>query len=238
MVVMIVMIVLLVAVCAAFVLAQALILPKIFFRNKYVGGSIPDYGCKIIDEGDGKTILYEPDPAIRKYIPKYLLSERNGKKFFECRYADALKYLDYDVVLFNDNGRSFKVINVKESVKRAGFGKVLVLPGETAYVTIILNRADDEIIKQNSNCKITGKNITFYLLCACALDIIGVTVVKVCVSYLFGGVFTESFMSALMGWGITGVLCLGLIVLNIIYTILVVRFKGNGVRKEAKNVRL
>ena len=74
-------ILLLIAIIIVFVLVHAVLLPKIFLKVNYEYDTLPDRGVKVVGEINGKSIIYEPDVRIRKFVKQYIVSERNGRKF-------------------------------------------------------------------------------------------------------------------------------------------------------------
>ena len=63
-----------------FVVLHAVVLPRWFLNVGFSVRAPIGRGVRVIRETNGRSIVYDADVSIRKYIPKYNLSERGGKK--------------------------------------------------------------------------------------------------------------------------------------------------------------
>ena len=61
----------------------SVVLPRMFLKTRYTMTRAGDRGIKKIIEKNGQSILFEPVLKWRKYIPQYVLAERNGVKQFK-----------------------------------------------------------------------------------------------------------------------------------------------------------
>ena len=219
---------LLTATVIAFVVVHAYVLPKLFLKVRYDYDGLPDRGIRVIGEENGKSIVYEPDVKIRKYIKQYILSERDGKKLFVCKIDDSVRFIDYDVVLFDENGNSFKVLNVKELISKKGYTRVSGLPDKTVYVSLVLNGVNDDKFSNKTSKKVLSKGAALYSLFGAVTEILGILCAKVLLGKLFGGLFFESFVILGQTWIFTALICAGAIAINVLCTlgILFLRRKG------------
>lgn len=135
-------IILFAAVCILFAATQFVFLPKIVTTLRYGAVKPRGRGRRIIKEVKGESIVYDAAPDVSHVIPQYLLSERNGEKLLVCKLDESVRSVDYDVALFDKNGKVFKVLNVREEVGRAGYAREIALPRKTEYVSLYLNAAD------------------------------------------------------------------------------------------------
>ena len=196
-------ILLLIAIIIVFVLVHAVLLPKIFLKVNYEYDTLPDRGVKVVGEINGKSIIYEPDVRIRKFVKQYIVSERNGKKVFVCKIDENIRYIEYDIVQFDAKGNSFKVLSVSELIKDKGYTRICELSDKTAYVTVVLNCGDN----------------------TCILGI------KACIAKISGGIFYESFVLSASSWIFTAVVCAAVIIINVICTFTIV-FSGRRRKKR------
>ena len=216
-----------------FITIHAVILPKLFFKS---GGAKPaDSGLKIIKEVNGQSIIYEPETAVRQYIKKYILSERDGKKLFICNIDKNIVNLDYDVAAYGERGECLKVLNVKEVIEKNGYTRVAELPQKTAYVTVAVNAVNGNAVKKNKDKRLI-KRTALYIVASSFCDILGIVCLKVCSAKLFGGLFGESFILLSKTWLLTAAVCAASVVLNAVFTVLTIRFKKPSLIKGgAKN---
>jgi len=106
---------------ALYFIVQAVILPKIFFKNSYFPHVVRDRGISTKNHYGENVIVYEPDLAMREHISQYMLIKNGNGKFLMCKTRDDLEYLEYDVVVYGKKNRILTVINVREKIKRPGY---------------------------------------------------------------------------------------------------------------------
>lgn len=224
-------ILLLIAIIIAFVAVHAVLLPKFFLKVRYDYERVPDRGLKVVDEPDGRSIVYEPDESISGSIKQYIVSERAGKKSFVCKIDDDIRFIDFDIVLFNEKGVSFKVLNVKQIIKNKGYTEEVILPDKTVYVTLVLNKANDERQTGFTSKRVVLKGVVLYILSCAVVEAVGVIGIKACIGKIYGGLFFESFLYLADTWVFTAVVLAGIIILNTLCTLAVLFIKKKGRRK-------
>ena len=189
----------------AFLALVVWVLPRLFLKNRYSIDEPCGRGLKKYRFRDtGVAVVYEPQLGVRKYIRQYLLISRDGKKTLRCKVDEALSYLDYDVVLFDASNTVFSIISVKDLLERKGYTKEVVLPPETAYVTLLLNAADDtEFDTKRSGVRVSVLHLFFFSIASMGLSACLAFLIKLCFSHLFGGVLRESFRMSSAGNSLT-----------------------------------
>lgn len=176
----------------------AFALPKVLLSEEVLGANSGkffsyDRGYKKIADGDVKRIVYAPAPKYRRAIDRYALSS-DGKEITLIAHAhDGVKNLEYDVFLFDEQDKVFKVIGVKETVKD-GMTKPLVLPEKTSYVNVRVTRADGEVFGGGYTKKIPSKNLFLFLLFNFLILAMELVFLNVACAKVFGGLYTESFL--------------------------------------------
>lgn len=180
----------------AYAFLMAYVLPRAFLKTEIVAMKARDRGLKNIKETVGRSIVYQPSMEARKYVTQYVISDRKGKKVLICKTHPDVRYLDYDVVMFNAFNKPFKAVNARELVEN-GRTEKLELDKETAYVSLIINAANDEKFKRKLIKPVSGGKIALYALTCALLAFAQVYLMKLCCSYAFGGVFREEFMITL-----------------------------------------
>ncbi len=228
-------IILLITIITVFVAVHAVLLPKLFLKVRYAYKNIPDRGLKVVDEANGRSIVYEPDESIKDFINQYIVSERDGKKSFVCKIDGDIRFIDFDIVLFNEKGVSFKVLNVKEIIKNKGYTEVVPLPDKTVYVTVVLNRVNDSHRENRASKHVVLKGVALYILSCALIEILCVFGIKACIGKIYGGLFFESFMYIADTWIFTAVVCAGVIILNVLFTVAVVFIKKKNKKKGEAN---
>jgi hypothetical protein len=199
-------IVLPIAVAFIYIFAVAWILPKIFLQNKYKIKTVRDRGIKKYrTANDERGIVYEPDLGTRKYVSQYVLTDDGKEKCLKCKISDKISYIEYDVALFDRNHKVFKVLNVCELIDDIGFTKSVELPQETSYVTIILNKVNNEQMRRPVRAGVSVSKAIIYMLTSLALSFVTAFTFKQGLANSIGGVFRESFMNYAGGHVVTAI---------------------------------
>ena len=220
---------------AAFILIHVLILPKAFLRTDWGRLPVTGRGVKSVESGSGHSIVYEPDIKTAKYIKQYSLSERGGKKFLLCKIDEKIKYINFDVAVFNKDGNTVKILNVKEIISRQGFTEVCELPEETAYVTLSLNEVNGQKKSRGLRGEISPKNFAWYLSLSAIADIVCVVLAKICITNIFGGIYSESFLLSGMGWLYTFLAALAVVAINLLTAAICILWKSGKFNGEVRN---
>lgn len=181
---------LLAVVCAAFAVLHASVLPKYILKYRYK--SVPvGRGLTAMRDARGESIVYEPDAVTGRFVLRYILSDRDGKKRLICRIDESIGSLDYDVALYNGKGKLFKVLRVKEKIIKPGYTSEVGLPDRTVYAAVFVNSADAQVVSRAPYRVSAGRFLLFLTLCILT-EAAGFFVVYVCIAHLFGGIYTES----------------------------------------------
>lgn len=199
-------IVLPIAVAFLYIFAVAWILPKIFLQNKYKIKTVRDRGIKKYKTAnDERGIVYEPDLQTRKYVSQYVLVDDGRKKQLKCKISDKIAYIEFDVALFDRNHQVFKVLNVCELVENVGFTNAVELPQETSYITIILNKVNNEQMNRPVRAGVSISKAIVFMLMSLALSFVTAFTFKQGLANSIGGVFRESFMNYMGGHIVTAI---------------------------------
>lgn len=216
--------VLLAVVAVVFIAMHAFILPRIFLKVRF-DLRAAGRGVRVVNETTGVSIVYEPEAAVRKYIYQYIVSERMDKKCLILRVNDDLKYIAYDVAVFNSQNKICKLMHVRDIISKQGYTDEVQLPRETAYVRLYLTEADGEKVCSSLKGKISGKSWLAFIICCAITEILTVFVSRLCFAQLFGGIYMESFVYSLESNLIASAICVAVVAINIIFMALYVRFK-------------
>lgn len=210
----------------------AWILPGNLLKTEFAYSTPTDRGIKNVKETTGRSIVFRPAIKFRNYVRQYVLSDRNGKKIFMAKVADGINYLDYDLVMFDGARRVFKVLNVKEKIN-GNFTEIKEIPSEVAFVTLVINQANQKTFEVKSLEPVSGGKIFSYVMLSALCTLVETFIVMICSSFIFGGVFRESFLisseSLWITLGFAGVA----VIINFIFILSVV-LHNNG----KKNVKV
>lgn len=124
------------------------VLPSLLLRFKC---PVMDRGLKKYTYPNGRGILYEPHPALRKHISSYVLFVDEGVKYVRCRWTNEVERVGYRVVAFDRRGRVADVLKVTDVIGPAGCSRRVSLPKETSYVTLLLDSVNEAKVESHAS---------------------------------------------------------------------------------------
>ena len=177
-------------------------LPKLVLKTNYPTTKPTDRGLKKYKLSDSDyAIVFEPSLAVRKYITQYVLAKKEGKKWFKCKIAPGVTFLDFDILLFDAQQNCFAAINSMDISHNGGIPDEIELPLETAYASIFINQIDDRVINNRRTAHVSGIRLVMFGLLA-LLTSIGLSVGSLyAFSNMFGGLFRETFVQEMISTG-------------------------------------
>jgi hypothetical protein len=122
------------------------LLPKIFLGFRHTATQDLGRGIKKYTYEQGRAILYEPHPSVRKFIPQYLLYTKEGYKYLLCRTDAAVRSISYTLTMLDRKGRVLDVLVVKENSHSLP-PRPLLLHADTSYVALSIREANGLAIR-------------------------------------------------------------------------------------------
>lgn len=117
------------------------VIPRCFLKTRYSYKEGLGRGLKKYTFPEGRGVLYEPHPSIRKYIPKYLLFTAEGYKYLKISFDAGVELISYTAVMLNNKDRVLGVLDIDEVPKNREGSCVLLHP-DTSYVSLFLRSVD------------------------------------------------------------------------------------------------
>ncbi len=196
-------------------------LPRLCLRTQYSPVKLNARGLRRCLFNGKRCVVYERGINQRRYINRYLLCQEEGYKVLQCRVSSSVRYMDYDVMVYDRYDNIVDVVNVKEDV----FGQYtsrVQLPDETAYVNIVLRKVNKSVLFKKRLAGIPRKRIAAFLLLAFLATLLESVVIMVSTAYAFGHVYREDFMASprnlIIGFSISavvGTLAIGCIMIRL-----------------------
>ena len=149
---------------AIYAFVVGMLLPKIFLRPSYRKYCAQDRGIKKYTYEGGRAIVYQPAMPSNKYIEQYILSLNNGEKFLKCKVDSRVYMVIYDVVCFNGNGKVIDTLTVKDPVINDCYTEAIALDYETAYVNVIVKKANGATISKKPTVQYSSASLTVYAI--------------------------------------------------------------------------
>lgn len=109
------------------------------------------------DFSDGAAMRYEPGFAVKKFIGQYLIYRLNGKshQWFIGEFAQKLSSIEYSIVAYGRRKNALRVYHVKEK-NCEHFTRATLLPGETSFISLIVNRVNGKRIPRERSFRPNG----------------------------------------------------------------------------------
>lgn len=196
-------------------------LPGLLLRTHYRQIKLNARGMRRCLFNGKRCVVYERGINQRRHISRYLLCQEDGYKVLQCKVSPNVRYLEYDVMLYDRYDNTVDVINVKEDVV-SQYTRRLQLPDETAYVNVVLRKVNKSVLFKKRLAYIPRGRIAAFISLAFLLTLLESVVVMTSTAYAFGGVFREDYMSSpmrmLFGFGVcaaVGALAIGCIMLRL-----------------------
>ena len=154
----------------AYILLISDVLPRCFLRIRY--SYIPSLGrgLKKYKFPNGRGILYEPHPSMRKYVNKYLLFVSDGYKYLKCCFDECVGEIKYSVAMIDNKDKVIDVISVEEQTRYTGGSETVLLHPDTSYVALVLDSVNGiENERLFSYAKLSG--VIMYFLSVVAITL-------------------------------------------------------------------
>lgn len=171
-------------------------LPGVLLRTRYRQIKLNARGMRRCLFNGKRCVVYERGVNQRRHISRYLICQEDGYKVLQCKVSSNIRYMEYDVMLYDRYDKTIDVINVKEDVV-SEFTRRLILPDETSYVNIVLRKVNKSVLFKKRLTYIPRTKITLYIFLAFLVTVLESVIVMTSTAYAFGGLFREDYMSSL-----------------------------------------
>jgi len=207
---------------ALFVMLTAILFPRLFLKPVCTVRSTADRGIEKI-KGDGfKGIVYMPGASVRRIVDRYMIEERDGKKYLVLSISGKIRYIDYGAIIFSVDGEVIDVVRIRDIPEERGVTAKALLPDQTAYISLFVYETDEG--KEAAPPKFVIPKARMAVYCFfCAIAVLFESIIiKFSLANIFGGIFNESFMLS-ETFAITAAIMLCLIIFCIITLCMSVR---------------
>lgn len=146
------------------------VLPRFVLRVSYRVQPILGRGLKKFTYPDGRAVLYESRPAVRKYVPRYVLYTVDGFKYVQLLLGQGVESYHARIVMVNNKNRVIGMIELSEITGGASKSRSVRLDDRTSYVAVSVSRVNGENISEPKFAYTSCLWIAVYLVCAAALS--------------------------------------------------------------------
>lgn len=142
--------VMLVAGLVVYYTLMKLVFPAYILKLRFSAEESLGRGLRKFKSKEGRAVLYEPHPAIRKYIRKYAVFSNHGMKYLKCDVDSGVSTLNFSIITFNNKNRIIDVICVDETICENKSAHTIALHDETSYVALVLNSVNGESVENEA----------------------------------------------------------------------------------------
>ena len=202
-----------------YVFLIAKIIPKYCLKISGDSNYTLGRGLKKFVYPDGRAVVYEPHPSIRKYIEKYALFTLDGYKYVQFSMSQAVKNYTLKITMFDNQNRVIDTLEVSEYTVASRTPCPVKLHADTSYVAISLLDINRLPVAKSNGEQIQISGGLFYILYAFLATFLEILYTFTTFNSLFeidnSDVFTASiFMFIVASALIIGVVCFMITVLS------------------------
>lgn len=179
-----------------YVILTARVLPKQLLIPQAQLSRIQDRGIARYTHPQGRSIVYQPSPAAKTHIPQYVLSDRDGQRFLECKLSPQVQHIQYRIFPFDVHDRPLQCLEVDDPVSVPGISRAVSLPGNTAYVSISVQQVNGSRIPDDGKLAFSWIRVFLYALSVVLLTLLLADIMQQAMFTLLSGIFPDLLVSA------------------------------------------
>ena len=123
---------------AVYAVVMSSLFPKYLLKISYDVTPIMGRGLKKFVYPEGRAVLYEAQPSIRKYVDRYALFTLEGYKYLQLSIGAGVRSYSASIVMLNNKHKVIDVLLLTESTGGAKKSRPVRLHGDTSYVAVTL----------------------------------------------------------------------------------------------------
>ncbi len=129
-----------------YVYLTARALPRRLLVPHADSAAIKDRGVRKYLFPNGRAITYLSGTSVRPYIPQYIVSDHDGRRFLKCKLDKQVRSIRYRILPFDVNNHPLDILEVADPVTVAGVTSAVSLPSNTAYISLSVQEVNGEEI--------------------------------------------------------------------------------------------
>lgn len=154
----------------AFVMSS--LFPKHLLKISYDVSPIMGRGLKKFVYPEGRAVLYEAQPDIRKYVERYALFTLEGYKYLQLTIGSGVKSYTASIVMLNNKNRVLDVISLSETTSGALRSRPTRIHGETSYVAISMTSVNGVELDSPAFAMTRLREILVYFIATALLSLL------------------------------------------------------------------
>ncbi len=200
----------------AYVFLVGGVFPRLILRPKWGSGTPRDRGIKRYTFKDGRAVVYEPDPKMRKYVKQYILSANGEDKYLKCKVDPRVSTIEYDVVVYDAHNNAIDNIHVAEAIETKGYTKAAELPAKTSHVSLVVREVNYHTIDKRPFARYTLAQVIIFLACNVVATVVLSLMFRGAINNtlsLFSDMEMDGVGFCIISATIVGLMCSGLVFL-------------------------
>ena len=147
-----------------YVFLIAEIIPKYLLKMHIDAGYTLGRGLKKFVYPDGRAVIYEPHPSMRKYVKKYALFTLDGYKYLQLCIDEKVKNYVARVVMFDNQDKILDVCEISEVSVAMRTPSPVKLHSNTSYISLSLLEANRTPMAPLSFAKMRMRDMALYFI--------------------------------------------------------------------------
>ena len=165
---------------------------------------------------EGRSVLYEPHPSIRKYIRRYSLFTLDGYKYLRLRLDGAVTTFGLSIIMYDNKDRAIDAIDVVGRSQGARYSAPIALNEKTSYVALVLTSVNGNVQSVPDYMEIKSFCLAIYFAAASLLTFIHIsltmTLLSLISSVMASSPIAISYSFFIIPSILIGAICLGIVV--------------------------
>ena len=143
------------------------IIPRYLLKVNYSVSGRMGRGLKKMVYPNGRAVVYEPHPSVRKYVNKYLLFTLDGYKYIQSKIGAGVNRYTASVVCFDSRNAVIDVLDITESVASA-LSIPVRLHHKTSHVAYVLTSVNGKTLSDSNFMTVKLTDAPRYIIAASA----------------------------------------------------------------------
>ena len=143
-------------------------IPKHLLKIRYSVSGKLGRGLKKMVYPEGRAVVYEPHPSVRKYINKYLLFTVDGYKYLQSKIGEGVKTYTASIVVFDSKNRVIDNFEITENVSTS-LSQPVKLHHKTSHIAYILTSVNGAELPETEYMVVNASSAPVYFFAVTAL---------------------------------------------------------------------
>lgn len=132
----------------AYAVIMSRILPQLVLRVSYSFDKLLGRGLKKFTYPEGRAVVYEAQPSVRKYVERYALFTLDGFKYVQLMLGRGVRDYSATVLMIDNRNRVIDTVTVSETTGGALKSRPIRLHDRTSYIALSVSRVNGSALAE------------------------------------------------------------------------------------------